>query len=341
MELITTNQSNIIQHNGSLVGIGQMANEIVNENVFGLYRTDKSVNTIKTHKRVVEQWGDYLLSVGASVGDMWADPSAWVGVTHGLVTGFKLWALAKGNAIGTISTWLKTVRRYALLASSAGHIPAHEAMLIKAVKISQNSKAKQNTDAKREKTRVGRKKAVANVLDEGQVKTIYRSIDTGTETGKRDKLIAHLMFEHGLRMGEILILSQSSFKRGTMTFDRPKVGLTDQTHKLTRNTKRALKAYKALGTDGPFLQSSKRGKKLSGRVLSQSSLKRIVKAWGEVVGVSNLSPHDARHTLATGLARKGYSAAQLLDFFGWGSLTTAQNYIERNKVGNEGIDSAW
>lgn len=344
MNMIQQGNAQLVEHGtlSPLEALGLAANQIVSQNAFNLYRQEKAANTITTQKRAVAVWCEFLSEkFGVSGGDMWGDPSAWKGVTFGLVESFKVWSLNKGHAIGTVMTWVKAIRKYCELASQAGYIDSGELARIKTVKISGKRKARQNVDKKRDIRRVGRKKEDANTLSDAQVCTLLDSIDTTSETGKRDKLLACILFEHGLRMGEVLQLDRNSFFLGHMRFNRPKVGLVDCEHKLTAATKQALKEYQSIGHDGPFLQSSKRGGSLSGRPLSQSSLKRIVKAWGVSIGVPNLSPHDARHSLATKLSRDSYNASELMDFFGWGSLSTAQNYIKRNALGNKGVDSSW
>jgi integrase len=120
--------------------------------------------------------------------------------------------------------------------------------------------------------------------------------------GESDTLIMCLLLDHGLRVGEIAILTRKNFdlKAGSFTFHRPKVNKT-QTHELTADTRKAAAAY--FKPDAPdegilWRKSCKGSGKLSSQMSEISApraLTKRVELLGRHAGIEGLSAHDARH----------------------------------------------
>ncbi len=89
---------------------------------------------------------------------------------------------------------------------------------------------------------MGNKKAEHVALAVEQAKELKNQPDT--PQGRRDALLMCLLLDHGLRCGEAALLEVNDFnpKEGTLNFYRPKVD-KEQTHKLTADTLRALRAW--------------------------------------------------------------------------------------------------
>lgn len=328
--------------------MAQAANVATSNNVFETYRDDKAKSSITAQRNALRKFESFLNQAAISaVGFatyrkdvLFEDVTAWANVTHGLVSGFLNWAKAEGHSIASINQRLSVIRRYSELADLAGCLPTGEASKIGAVKGITRAKARANVDAKREKTQERNKST--NALSTRQVYELFDHITSqDTETAKRDYLIAQLLFNHGLRSSEVVLISRESFDNERLRFFRPKIGKW-AIHNTYGKTAKAYANYcELVADDAPFLQSAKRGQRLSGRALSLSSLKRIVKSWGEAIGVKNLSPHDARHTLATKKADEYKTADQLMNFFGWSSMSTAQRYVKARDVGNIGMSESF
>ena len=156
-----------------------------------------------------------------------------------------------------------------------------------------------------------------------------------------------IMLDHGLRVGEVVILKVTDFdlNKGTLTFYRPKVDKT-QTHKLTADTLAAARAY--LTQDAPALgciwrsSASKRdGKELTGSLTDQGASERgmtkRVNTLGEKLGIHGLSAHDLRHFWATDAAHNGTPLDVLMWAGGWNSYAMPLRYIERAKIANAGV----
>ena len=77
---------------------------------------------------------------------------------------------------------------------------------------------------------------------------------------------------------------------------------------------------------GKLLMGSRKGGNLEGG-MSIRAIRARVRKMGESIDISNLSPHDLRHTRATRLA-SSMNVRELMDWFGWNSPAMAARYIE-------------
>jgi integrase len=192
-------------------------------------------------------------------------------------------------------------------------------------------------DARRDTTRVGRKKAKATHITHAQAVLLKTHPDT--PQGRRDTLLMCLLLDHGLRESEVYDLQGGhlNLNKGTMTFYRRKVDTT-QTHKLSGDTLRAAAAY--LQHDAPasghLLRGSRKGGALTS-TMSISAIKRRVRVLGAVAGIDGLSPHDCRHYWATTAAEKGVNPLRLQEAGGWASLAMPRRYVEASAIANEGM----
>jgi integrase len=323
---------------------GQAANTQAARIAFDDHTARKAYNTIRRKISDLALFEDFLQSAGVPAVGLYDHPQAWRGVTWGLVEAFKVWQLQKGYAIASVNGRLSTVRTYAKLAAKAGSITAEESIKIASVQGYANKEAKHIDEKRRAdgiETRKSNKKAEAVSIPEDIAQALKQHSDT--PQGRRDALIMCLLLDHGLRVGEIAILTRKAFdmKAGTFTFYRPKVNKT-QTHELTAGARKAAAAY--FKHDAPaegilWRRSCKGTGKLSSQMSETSatrSLTKRVELLGRHAGIEGLSAHDARHYSATYEARKGTPINRLVDMFGWNSPAMAMRYIEAARIANEG-----
>jgi integrase len=308
-----------------------------------IIRPGKADNTIRRKMADLALFETFLRSAGVPASGLYDNPQAWRGVTWGLVQAFKVWQLKNGYAIASINGRLSTVRTFAKIAARAGAITAEESILIASVEGYANKEAK-HIDEKRKAdgmdTRKSNKKAEAVTIPEDIARALKQQPDT--PQGRRDTLIMCLLLDHGLRVGEIVILTRKAFdmKAGTFTFYRPKVNKT-QTHELTADTRKAAAAYfrHDAPADGILWRKSCKGTgKLSGQMSETSATRALTKRvelLGRHAGIDGLSAHDARHYAATYEARNGTPINRLVDMFGWNSPAMALRYIESAKIAND------
>lgn len=342
--LTTTDRAQIVALNQVMHQAGQAANQSAARRTFEDHTDRKADNTIRRKIADLALFETFLNSAGVPAAGLYDHPQAWSGVTWGLVEAFKVWMLQKGYAIGSINGRLSTVRTYAKLAAKAGAITAEESVMISSVEGYAHKESKHIDDKRRAdgiQTRTGAKKAEAVIIPADIADAIKQQPDT--PQGRRDALLMCLLLEHGLRVGEVAILTRSNFdlKAGTFTFKRPKVSI-EQTHELTKATRRAAIAY--LSQDAPaegilWRKSHKGTSHLSGQlsaISAERALTKRVELLGRKAGIDGLSAHDCRHFWATFEARNNTPVNRLMDAGGWSSPAMPLRYIEAAHIANEG-----
>ena len=345
-----------------LVDVGAIADAFAADYAFADYRSRRAENTLRSQGADLAMFARFLVTklrlrlpddlplylvgaedaAGVEPYTLWArkfmrDREAWIGISWGTVQAFVNWQLGEGHAIASINHRLSTVKKYASLAFKAGAIDADAYQLIKVVNGYAGKEAKR-IDERREVTRVGHKKAKWVSLTVDQAKALKTNPDT--PQGRRDALLLCLLVDHGLRVGEVVQLEVTAFdlKAGTLVFYRPKVDLT-QTHKLTADTLRAVRAWVDSGdcpAMGPILRGSRKGGALTTAGLSERSASERVRELGERLGVQGLSAHDCRHFWATYWAPR-IGEFRLQEAGGWSSLAMPRRYVDWAKIANEGM----
>jgi integrase len=270
--------------------------------------------------------------------DLYSTPDAWRGVTWGLVEAWRNWSLQQGYSVGSVNVRLSTVKQYAKLAAKAGALEPADLAMVRTVNGYSHREVKR-VDERREVTRKGSKKAEAVSLTAAQIKALKKQ--PNTPQGRRDAVIMALLLDHGLRVGELagLEVTAVDLARGALTFYRPKVGIT-QTHKLTRDAKKALRAYIEAGDApavGRLLRTSYGANRLGNAGISERNLSERVRFLGKQAGIEGLSAHDLRHAWATQAARHGTPVDRLQDAGGWASPAMPLRYVERAAVANDGV----
>jgi integrase len=332
----------------ALILVGQMANEYANGNVFEDFNARKSPNTLIAYRGDLATFAAYVSEAtgGAArldAGELQSSPDAWVGVSWGLVDGFQRWLLRNGASIGTVNRKLAAVKVYVSLAAEAGALDGQVAARVANRVKGYTGKAARNVDTDRTETgtptRQGAKKATHVSLTADQVKRLKTQPDT--PQGRRDALLMCLLLDHGLRVGEVALLTVDCFNlvEGTFSFYRPKVDKV-QTHRMEPDTRRALAAYLESDASIPgalLFRRSRKGGKLTDAGVTERNLSGRVRTLGQRIGIENLSAHDCRHSWATQAVAGGTDAFALRDAGGWSSLAMPSRYVEAAKIANEKV----
>jgi integrase len=354
---------------------GQSANRSAANYLFTDYRQRRAPKTIRTQTAALQLWVQYLVAVGAAsellaAAKAWADsyfenktlqtlaeqakgqgvvrsvlfgahycqhlPTAWHGVTWGLVEGFVKWLLTQGYSVASVNNRLSAIKVYARLATKAGMIPPAEHALIREVRGYGSTEGKR-MNAAREKSRIGYKKEDAIVLTAKQARRL-KTEHPPTPQGVRDRLLICLLLDLGLRASEVAGLQVEGLAEiGYITVYRQKTDTTDRME-LSPDIEASLQAYRSyMRKSGTLLRGSRKNGKLTDEVMSVRAIGARIKLLGrDVLGVWELSPHDLRHTWATRAAKES-NPFVLRDAGGWTNMQTPSRYVERTKVVNEGI----
>lgn len=341
--------------------VGQTFNEAAAKAAFDKYRSGKAENTLKAQDSDLQVFAEYLKAASPDYpcGDFAHDPAAWAEMTWGIVEGFVQWQLIKGYAVGTVNRRLSTVKKYVKLAAKSGAVSPTERALISDV-TGYSSKEAKRVDEKRATAGVNTrrqnqysarpsKKAESVSLSDAQAERL-KSDHPDTPQGRRDRLMMCILLDHGLRVGELALITVGNInlKAGTVTFYRPKVDKTD-TQKLSPDTRKALKAWDKhghmpLSPDEPILRSSlksKDGDKLGAAGMTENAISKRVRSLGAKHGIAGLSAHDCRHYWATYWAARIEKLPRglftLQEWGGWNSLAMPRHYVERAKISNDGV----
>lgn len=326
---------------------GQIANAYARQNVFQRYLEGKAPNTLIAQHGDLTSLATYLTAVHSGrviyeAEQLQTQPQAWFGITHGLVEGFKEWLAQQGTAVATINRRLSTVKVYVGLAAKAEVISPTARALIKEVN-GYHGRAAKEVDQRRPRQRIGTKKAQHTPLTDEQARLLKTHPDT--PQGRRDTLLMCLLLDHGLRVGEVVLLNVAHFdlKAGMLKFYRPKVHKA-QTHKLTADTLRALREWIDGGNCapmGPILRGSRKGGTLTAAGMTTVGVSKRVQQLGEQHGIPTLSPHDCRHYWATFWAKRADTLPKglftLQESGGWRSLAMPRRYVEESTIANEGM----
>lgn len=321
-----SDETAIIQMPGaSLADVSVLAEEFSKATRLTRYQEGLRDETIRRQKTDLQTFARFLASIGTSPGDFYNDLSAWRGISAGLLEAFIEWQKLQGYAIGSINVRLATIKAYCHLAYEVGILDVDTHTHIQGVKGIQRKQAR-NIDARRAVSRVGYKKAQAVDIPLELLPALKHPA-TGF-LAKRDALLMCLLLDHGLRVGEIVILKRNHIHlRGrTLTFYRPKVD-EPQTDRMTDDTLAAARAYLATL---PAKQESLFD-------LAIISVQERVRTLGELVGIQGLSPHDCRHSWATRAASHGTPLDRLKQAGGWSNIQTPLRYIKESAIANEGV----
>lgn len=335
-----------VSHNDTLQALGLHANRAAERAVFALYQERRPINTQRAQRAALKLFCQFLQTCGIlPTGDLYEDPSAWTGITWGLVAAFQKWQLREGYSMKSINDRVSTVKVYAGLANSAGIIPDGEILRMQRVR-AYTRKEGIDTDAKRAEagvaTRKGTKKAMPATITEGQAEELVTVRDNSPQA-RRDALLMCLLLDHGLRVSEAAILKVEDidFDKKQMTFYRPKVGRWSR-HNLRGRAWQVLCEYMLKDNRakaGPsILASHKTGGLTPGKGMTVRGIQDRIRHLGQRVGIDNLSPHDCRHYGATQAGHdRRVSLAGLMAFGGWESAQSAVRYINRGEADNDGV----
>jgi integrase len=336
---------------------GQAANRAASRHVFAEYRQRRAQNTVKRQDAELRLFASYLLDVARiETGDLSSDPSAWKGVTWGLITGFMKWLLdVRGYSIGTVNVALSTVKVYAGLAARAGELESDAYTLIKTVSgyrhaegINLDTARVANGQATRrtiragvltkegEPVRAGKKASPVTLTDE-QAKML-KTEHASDGQGRRDRLLMCLAIDWGLRCSELHALTVENLQVDSLcaslrVYRRKTKSWSTLDLTSTPDTLSAARAYlDGLGgpTAGALLVGSTRRGQLTDKAMSIRAISKRVTHLGRKVGIEGLSPHDLRHYAATAYG-KWKSTKQLMEIFGWTSPAMAVRYQESPK----------
>lgn len=329
----------------ALADFGAEANEAAARAKFRIYQERRPLNTQRSQRAALKIFADFMRSERVAVPDLYEDPWAWLGITWGLVQAFQKWQLLQGYAIKTIDDRVSVVKTYMGMANQAGVIPDSEILHLQGLRAFTRKEAF-DMDARRAKedvpTRRGLKKATATKISEEQAIALC-TVRNQSPQGRRDAVMMCLLLDHGFRVSELAALTINSIdaEARQLTWYRQKTGRTSK-HNLRGRAWQRLSEYLSKDHrergESLLLASSKSGSLVMDSRMSIEAIRQRVRQLGELMGLSNLSPHDCRHFGATAAGRDpNVSLAGLMQWGSWESPTSVARYIDHGEADNDGV----
>jgi integrase len=345
---------------------GLAANASAQRHTLSLYRAGVKPNTRRRHHTDLACFRTYLNTVLQETGvlltneqgqplDLGDDTALplWGSVTYGLVLGFREYLFTSGYAFATIKAALSTVKMYCTLAAQAEVMPVDELVRIKEIKSYRPSQAEE-LEKQREIHRRGHKKAEETLLSEEERERLFLVPDRGKPQGWRDLLLLLLLYDLGVRPGELVTatLADLDLRRGWLRVYRHKADEKEQWLELSANASLAANRYLALRQDtspeAPLMVTTRKNGQLVELVeqpdgtsrtpgISSRKLSQRVHDLGSRIGV-DINGYDPRHQWASDMVDMDNNYVQVLDAGGWAKESVVLlRYRGRKQIPNQGL----
>lgn len=158
--------------------------------------------------------------------------------------------------------------------------------------------------------------------------TLLESIEPVDAAARRDRAILEFMYATGARVAEVVATDQLDLDPETSTVLLTGKGNKQRIVPVGSHAWSAIDAWlpdrlrlRASSTDDGALFLNLRGKRLS-----RQSVWRVVRDRSAAAGVSDVTPHVLRHSVATHMVEGGADLRTVQEFLGHASITTTQVY---------------
>lgn len=306
------------------------------------YRAGLAPATLRAHANDLALWSRYLGAVGITdppdAATLATEVGAWRGVTAGLLAGFVEWLLREGYALASINRRLATVRAYLIQVGLSGGIPAADLTLLRGVR-GLGGRAGRRRAADRPVTRRSPKQDAPRPIPYEAVLRLKQH-DLTKPQGARDALLAALLLDLGLRVGELAALTREDvdMPTGVVRVVRRKVDL-EQRLLLSPDCRVALQAYLGFRGDAPgaLLWQTRRDGTLVAAPLGVRGIRKRISVLGARAGVPDLAPHDCRHAWTALAFAGGSDLAAVMSAGGWRSAAMPLHYAQVHRLANVGV----
>ncbi len=165
------------------------------------------------------------------------------------------------------------------------------------------------------------------VLSEAQVAALLAVPDTTTPLGLRDKAMVELLYATGLRVSELVSLSLPQLRLDAGFLVAFGKGSKERIVPVGEAAERWLERYLSEVRLG--LVAGRHDKVFAnrfGKPLSRQGFWKILRNYGQQVGIKDLSPHVLRHSFATHLLEHGADLRSVQAMLGHANVSTTQIY---------------
>ena len=177
-------------------------------------------------------------------------------------------------------------------------------------------------------------KELPNVLNKEDINKLRDAVNTEKITGIRDRLIIELLYSSGIRASELIDLNEYMVNIEEREIRVIGKGNKERITFFSENTKKWLEKYieekkrKYSNYTKDTIFTNNRGEKLTTR-----SLRRLIADYAKKAGLQKeVTPHVFRHTFATELLNNGVDIRYLQELLGHSSISTTQVYTHVSKA---------
>ena len=177
-------------------------------------------------------------------------------------------------------------------------------------------------------------KELPNVLNKEDINKLRDAVNTEKITGIRDRLIIELLYSSGIRASELIDLNEYMVNIEEREIRVIGKGNKERITFFSENTKKWLEKYieekkrKDSNYTKDTIFTNSRGEKLTTR-----SLRRLIADYAKKAGLQKeVTPHVFRHTFATELLNNGVDIRYLQELLGHSSISTTQVYTHVSKA---------
>jgi len=178
-----------------------------------------------------------------------------------------------------------------------------------------------------EMPRIGR--SLPKTLTEDEVESLLNAPNTDEPLGHRDRAMLELLYATGLRVSELINLTQSqiNFNQGVLRIvgkgDRERlIPLGEESQRWLRDFIDGPRMEILLERQTDYLFPTRRGDRMT-----RQAFWHIIKRYAEKAGVrKKMSPHSLRHAFATHLLNRGADLRVVQLLLGHSDLSTTQIY---------------
>ena len=178
-----------------------------------------------------------------------------------------------------------------------------------------------------EMPRIGR--SLPKTLTEDEVETLLSAPNTDEPLGHRDRAMLELLYATGLRVSELINLTQSqiNFNQGVLRIvgkgDRERlIPLGDESQRWLKDFIDGPRMEILLERQTDYLFPTRRGDRMT-----RQAFWHIIKRYAQKAGVrKKMSPHSLRHAFATHLLNRGADLRVVQLLLGHSDLSTTQIY---------------
>lgn len=175
-------------------------------------------------------------------------------------------------------------------------------------------------------------KHLPSILSVSDVLQLLEHVEGDSVLAKRNVALIELIYGSGLRVSELLSLSTKDIHLNHMYVHVIGKGNKEREVPISEMAYQALTTY--LKDARPHLNqyhSQMVFLNHLGKPLSRVGFYKLLKQWGQVIGVSDISPHTLRHAFATHLLENGMDLRALQLLLGHENISTTQIYTHLNQ----------